>query len=157
VHALIAFVADGRVALQRKLVRAMRHRILASSTNAAMTSEVGLPLANGLVAFGRGQYAAAVEFLRSVRPVASRFGGSHAQRDLIDLTLIEAALRAGEGRLARALASERTHLKPTSTFNWRLTARAQSLLGEERNAVQSEAWSAAVAAAAEGRRVREAA
>jgi len=157
VHALMAFVADGRVALQRKLVRAMRCRILGSSTNVAMTREVGLPLANGLVAFGRGQYAAAVEFLRSVRPVASRFGGSHAQRDVIDLTLIEAALRAGEGRLARALASERTHLKPTSTFNWRLTARAQSLLGEERNAGQSMAWSAAVAAATEGRHMREAA
>ena len=31
-------------------------------------------------------------------------GGSHAQRDVIDLTLIAAAAQAGDRRLARALA-----------------------------------------------------
>jgi hypothetical protein len=33
--------------------------------------------------------------LRPVRNIAGRFGGSHAQRDLLDLTLIEAAFRSG--------------------------------------------------------------
>ena len=36
---------------------------------------------------------------------------------------------------------ERTELKPTSPFNWRLTARAQVLLGEDAGATQSQAWS----------------
>jgi hypothetical protein len=39
-----------------------------------------------------------------VRSLAARFGGSHAQRDAIDLTLIEAALRAKDARLSAALA-----------------------------------------------------
>ena len=38
----------------------------------------------------------AAQLIRPVRSIAHRFGGSHAQRDVIDLTLIEAALRAGE-------------------------------------------------------------
>ena len=36
-------------------------------------------------------------------PRASAVGGSHAQRDIIDLTLIAAAARAGDDGLARAL------------------------------------------------------
>jgi tetratricopeptide (TPR) repeat protein len=157
VHAMMAFVGGQRPDLVRRLLQAQDAAMAAPGDNATFTREVGRPVALALKAFGDGCYAECLQRLRSVRNVAQRFGGSHAQRDLIDLTLIEAALRAGEGRLARALASERTHLKPTSTFNWRLTARAQSLLGEERNAGQSAAWSAAIAAAAEGPRMREAA
>jgi hypothetical protein len=46
--------------------------------------------------------------LRSVRSVSHRFGGSHAQRDLIDLTLLDAARRSGWVALATALQDERT-------------------------------------------------
>jgi hypothetical protein len=42
-----------------------------------------------------------------MRNHAHRFGGSHAQRDVIDLTLIEAAVRAGQRTLADALLAER--------------------------------------------------
>jgi hypothetical protein len=57
-----------------------------------------------------------------VRGIANRFGGSHAQRDVLDLTLIEAALRAGQQDLAKALAAERTTAKPDSPLA-RLFAR----------------------------------
>ena len=53
----------------------------------------------------------AVQLLRPVRSIAHRFGGSHAQRDLLDLTLIEAALRrrpaAGRDRARRPSAWRR--------------------------------------------------
>jgi hypothetical protein len=49
--------------------------------------------------------------LRPIRSYAHRFGGSHAQRDLLDLTLIEAAARAGQDRLAAALRDERTNAR----------------------------------------------
>jgi hypothetical protein len=39
-------------------------------------------------------------------------GGSHAQRDVIDLTLIAAAARSGNATLARALVTERVARKP---------------------------------------------
>jgi len=46
--------------------------------------------------------------LRPIRSYAHRFGGSHAQRDAINLTLIEAAARSGRDRLAQTLRNERT-------------------------------------------------
>ena len=80
-------------------------------------------------AFGDGNHAEAVRLLRPVRNYAHRFGGSHAQRDLIDLTLIEAAARAGQDRLAAALLAERADRKgeipaarPRSVTAVRLTA-----------------------------------
>jgi hypothetical protein len=59
-----------------------------------------------------------------VRYRASVFGGSHAQRDIVHRTLLEAALRAGDKPLARALASERVALKPRCPFSQELRARA---------------------------------
>ena len=72
-----------------------------------ITREVGLPLANGIVLFGRGDFTAATDLLRNVRNRAARFGGSHAQRDVIDLTLIASAARSGDTSLERALVAER--------------------------------------------------
>ncbi|HET9025497.1 MAG TPA: tetratricopeptide repeat protein, partial [Burkholderiaceae bacterium] len=50
----------------------------------------------------------------ATRDRANRFGGSHAQRDLLSLTLIEAARRAGAPALARHILAERQTLKPTA-------------------------------------------
>ncbi|RVA84872.1 tetratricopeptide repeat protein, partial [Mesorhizobium sp. M7A.F.Ca.CA.004.01.1.1] len=55
------------------------------------------------------------------------FGGSHAQRDVIDLTLIEAALRAGDGALARALTAERSMARPDSPLSALFVRRAADL------------------------------
>ncbi|MFZ5557733.1 MAG: hypothetical protein ACOZDY_13610 [Pseudomonadota bacterium] len=62
--------------------------------------------------------------------MAHRFGGSNAQRDLIHLTLTEAAIRAGDGRLADAVSNERLAAKPTSPFNWAQAAAARRLAGD---------------------------
>jgi tetratricopeptide (TPR) repeat protein len=151
-HAMMAFVADGRDAAARTLLAALRARAdHGGGTNAVMTREVGLPVCVALAAFGRGEWDVVIEMLRPARLVAQRFGGSHAQRDILSLTLIEAALRSGETRLARALAAERTQVKPSSPFNWRLTARAQALLGEHEGAVHAQAWSRTLTAAATSR------
>jgi tetratricopeptide (TPR) repeat protein len=152
VHAMMAFVAAGREEAERTLLATLRARADRSGgTNAVMTREVGLPVCVALRAFGRGEWDVAIEMLRPVRLVASRAGGSHAQRDILSLTLIEAALRAGEAKLARALAAERTQVKPTSPFNWRLTARAQALLGEHAGATQAQAWSRTLISATNAR------
>ena len=47
-----------------------------------------------------------------MRSGAHRFGGSHAQRDVLDLTLMEAAPRGGMEALARGLEAERVALRP---------------------------------------------
>src|SRR3546814_6696176 len=76
-------------------------------------------------------YRACVEWLLPVRYMNHRLGGSHALRDIIAWTLLEAALRAGDGDLALALANERCQLKPSSPQNWRLVARAHVLRGDQ--------------------------
>ena len=81
--------------------------------NARLTSEVGNALTLAILAFGDDCYDEVVRLLRPARGIASRFGGSHAQRDVVDLTLIEAARRAGQRDLVSALVAERIATKST--------------------------------------------
>ncbi len=129
-HAMLAFTSAGREASAETLLASLERRARGTGTNARMVSEVGLPLGRALRDFARAAYSAAADQLLELRPIAHRFGGSHAQRDLIHLTAQEAAHRAGRHRLAFALASERTQLKPASPFNWRLAARAARNMGD---------------------------
>lgn len=109
-HAMMAFVGSGRRPNQQILLEAQRLALEAPGDNARFIGEVGGPVTRAIEAFGRGAYGEAVELLRPVRNRAARFGGSHAQRDIIDLTLIEAARRDGQRTLARALEAERALL-----------------------------------------------
>ena len=74
-----------------------------------------------------GAYREAVEALHPVRFIANQFGGSHAQRDVIDWTLTEAAIRANLPGVAVALAGERSALKPHSPVNRDFVRRAGTL------------------------------
>jgi tetratricopeptide (TPR) repeat protein len=129
-HAMMSFVATGRETAARRLLELLVRRCEGGGTNAMMTRDVGLPVCRAIHAFGRGDYRTVTDELMPVRPIASRFGGSHAQRDVLSLTLTEAAMRGNDARLARALASERTEWKPSSPFSWSLTARARELAGD---------------------------
>ena len=126
-HAIIAFVGAGRLADQRRLLDAQRHIVGESSDNAMFMREVGHPAALAVAAFGDGDYRQAASLLRGIRGHAHRFGGSHAQRDLIDLTLLEAALRSGQQGLAVGLAAERLALRPHSALARRTWQRALAL------------------------------
>ena len=77
-----------------------------------------------IAAFGREDYGETVDLLLPVRTRAHVFGGSHAQRDIVHRTLIEATLRGGDRALAVALTNERTSLKPHCPFSWQLHERA---------------------------------
>lgn len=79
------------------------------------------------MAFHDGDYGTAVEKLHGARFIANCFGGSHAQRDVIDWTLVEAAIRSGLRDAAEALASERLALKPHSPVNRSFLQRASEL------------------------------
>lgn len=107
VHATMAFLGAGRSREVEAVLAAQRRALTRDDDNAGFTREVGLPATQALIAFWNGDYPAAVEGLRPIRSYAHRFGGSHAQRDLIDMTLIEAARRAGNTALHRALEAER--------------------------------------------------
>lgn len=130
VHAMMSFVGANRRDSAMKLLGTLERRARGQGTNAMMTRQVGLPLCNALAAFAEGRYLSALETLLDVRTIANRFGGSHAQRDLIQLTAVEVAHRAGRARLEFALASERTSSKPTSPFNAKLAARARQKISQ---------------------------
>ena len=72
--------------------------------------------------------------LHGARYIANSFGGSHAQRDIIDWTLTEAAIRGGLTDLAEALANERLALKPHSPVNRSFLNRAQAVLPDRQAA-----------------------
>ena len=75
---------------------------------------IGLPATRAVAAFAQGAYAEAAALLLAARPQAGLMTGSHAQRDVLELTLIEAALRVGELSLAAALLVPRLARKPRS-------------------------------------------
>lgn len=108
-HAMMAFVGAGRTEAARNIIALQSS---AAADNAVFSSDVGLPLMEGLQAFGEERYGVTIERLRDVRNRAARFGGSHAQRDLIDLTLIEAASRNRDFALEQALLAERAQAQP---------------------------------------------
>lgn len=104
-HALIACVGAGDMAQARRLLS--RARGLAGSDNEAMADEVGLPLMQAFVDFAEGRLEVAGQALYRVRERAWRFGGSHAQRDLIDQTLLACAARGAAAAQGRAVLRER--------------------------------------------------
>jgi hypothetical protein len=127
-HAMMAFVAAGRPGSAQRLLAAQRESMVADRTdNATFTRDVGHSVALAIQAFGEGHYVECVDRLRSVRNIAHRFGGSHAQRDILDLTLIEAALRSGQESLAAALTAERAAMRPHSPLARLFVKRAAEL------------------------------
>jgi hypothetical protein len=113
-HAMMAFVGADRRHAAASILEAQLAAMERDDDNAMFTRDVGRPLTLAIRAFGDGAYAEAVRLLRPIRNIAARFGGSHAQRDLLDLTLIEAAFRANQNQLASALVAERIDAKPAS-------------------------------------------
>lgn len=126
-HAVMAYLGAGA----DDKVEEIGNNLRAGRDNEAEVSHwgwrTGLPLVEGFTAFWHGDYMKAVEHLHSARYIANTFGGSHAQRDIIDWTLTEAAIRSGHRGLAEAFASERLALKPDSQLNQAFVARAGAL------------------------------
>lgn len=70
-------------------------------------------LCRALQAFGAGNYA---ECARILEPIASdvvRIGGSHAQREVVEDTLLVAFMKCGEAGKARTLLDLRLHRRPS--------------------------------------------
>ena len=102
-HAMMAFVAGARHDLASLLLAALERRLARPwGANHDMTRLVGLPACRALEAFGAGDFDSAERLLRRLPPVAHRIGGSHAQRDVLQLTRSAAAARRSRGALRHA-------------------------------------------------------
>jgi tetratricopeptide (TPR) repeat protein len=122
-HAAMAYLGADRAADVERLLEHLR-----GSNSRAEAADWGrdtaVPLIEGFRAFRYGDFGTAVDRLYGARYIANGFGGSHAQRDVIDWTLTESAVRAGMRDVALALANERLALKPRSAANRRFLASA---------------------------------
>jgi hypothetical protein len=133
-HAVMSYVGAGRYDLADALIAsriAWLNNAHPGVSNHEMTARVGLPVCQALVAFGRGRYEQVVDLLYPIRGRVNEFGGSHAQRDAVYKTLVEAALRSGRLPLARALVSERLNVRPCSPYNWLKQAELAKALGSD--------------------------
>jgi tetratricopeptide (TPR) repeat protein len=127
IHAAMAELGSGQEALVERRLKAMRETAANGVEAAGLYRSVGIPVVEGLAAFHRGAYAEAVELLLPVRFDLWQIGGSHAQRDVVDWTLTEAAVRAGQRDVALSLAYERLATRPRSAPNRRFLREAQDI------------------------------
>jgi len=92
-HAMLALVGARDWRGARRLESTLERSQSRSTRYGETTRLVGVPVARALIAFGSGDYARAAQTLGLLPSSAHRIGGSHAQRDLLYLTRLEALRR----------------------------------------------------------------
>ena len=111
-HYMLSLIGGGRqAAAGRLLARMATDAGRAGSEADRIMQRPGLSAAQGLEAFGEGNYAEAFGHLAAARPEMQRIGGSHAQRDVFERLTIEAALRGGYLDAAERLLHARKALR----------------------------------------------
>ena len=128
-HAVLAMLGAGEFTRAEAWVARCAERALAADdarrSNHGMARETGLPLMRALLAYERGEFDAAADALYAARGGAQRFGGSHAQRDLIDQTLLSACACGTRRGIGRALINERLMSKPATPLSQHWQAQVQ--------------------------------
>lgn len=110
VHAAVAYAASGDAAALEGLARALTE---ADSAGRLAAGPVVPSLVDAFGAFARGDWDATITILAPVLDQHVRIGGSRAQRDLVELTLLAAYLRAGRADGARSLLARRHDRRPS--------------------------------------------
>lgn len=123
-HAMMAWTAAGRETEAARWLAAQSNvDARTAGDHASVSREIGAPLLQAVQCLHAGRAGEALAALRRAQPIAHGFGGSHAQRDLITLMLIDAAIRDGQSELAGEFLRARSLVKPDSTINRRLQQR----------------------------------
>jgi tetratricopeptide (TPR) repeat protein len=89
-HAMLAFVGARDWDRAQRLELALAAGQSRPTRHGATTRQLGLPACRALIAFGRGNDPLAITLLASLPALAHRLGGSHAQRDVLHVTLLQA-------------------------------------------------------------------
>jgi hypothetical protein len=109
IHHAVACAATGDAAGLERLQGELRERLQAGK---APAGEVVVWLAEGFGAFGRNDWEGAIAAFERALPQTVRIGGSRAQRDIVEHTLLAAYLRAGRTDDAHRLIARRTDRHP---------------------------------------------
>jgi hypothetical protein len=124
VHCAMADAASGNQ--QRGTARAETLRKLDGSGKLA-AGAVPATLADALGAYARGNYTGAADGVEAVLAELPRIGGSHAQREVHEETLIAACLKCGRKQRAAELLNERLARRPSAVDqNWLTMASEES-------------------------------
>ena len=153
-HAALALAASGDDAIMDQMLDRLD---AAAKAGNPLISEMTLPLAKGIRAFAQGDYAQAVAQLEPVFPQLARMGGSHAQREVFEDTLLEAYLRAEQFDKAEDMLRIRLQRRETTrdTF-WMARMQAATGKAEEARAnieTVAQGWQESESASEEARAV----
>ena len=133
-HAALAFAAAGDD--ERLAGVKTRLRDLAAQGD-ALAKEVTLPLVKGIGAFANDRYDDAARHLEPVFPQLARIGGSHAQREVFEDTLLEAYLRAEQYDKAENMLRERLNRRSSVRDSfWLGRAQTQTADDSAQNTLQ---------------------
>jgi tetratricopeptide (TPR) repeat protein len=111
VHAGLAYAASGDQESLDRLIAELRGRAAEGKLPAG---EGVIDLIEGIAAFARTDYEAAVRLLEPVAGQVIRIGGSHAQREVFEDTLLVAYLRTSRNTQAETLLRERLDRRPSA-------------------------------------------
>ena len=103
-HAALAFAGAGDAEATQKLVDRLKAQ---GEKGDDLSREMTLPIALGAAAFVAGDYDEAADLMGPTYPMLARIGGSHAQREVFEDTLLETYIRAGRYDEAKAMLDER--------------------------------------------------
>ena len=127
IHAAMSELRAGRIDAFEARLDAMRETAADGSELGAIYRDIGLPVVEGLRAFHDRAYDKAVDHLLPARFDLWKMGGSNAQRDVVDWTLAEAAVRARQRDIVLSLANERLATRPDSVPNRRFLQEATAI------------------------------
>jgi hypothetical protein len=109
---LYGLARAGRPQAQMLLESVRNYASRAPEFSRAVWQEVALPGCEGLLAYARGDYALAWHRLSVAVPRMIETGGSHAQRDLFEQILLDAALKSGRLSAAQHMLELRRGVDP---------------------------------------------
>jgi hypothetical protein len=109
-HTVVTCVANGDFGTLERLVSEMRDRLAAGKYP---PGAVVAKIAEAFGAYVRNDWNAAIRQFEQALPETVRIGGSRAQRDLVEHTLLATYLKAGRPEDARRLVAKRTDRRAT--------------------------------------------
>ncbi|MCP4382427.1 MAG: hypothetical protein GY798_13600 [Hyphomicrobiales bacterium] len=115
IHVVFTFsMARDRPALARLAESIADYAAPGGTLDRDAASQLVVPIAKAMQARLAGDANKATEIILDARFAFPRMGGSHAQRDMLDIVLIDCAIAAGRTATARRLLSEYLDLRPHS-------------------------------------------
>jgi len=131
-HAVMAFVGASRESDATEVIRGLEKYVSTpqSNTNWEMTRQIGLPVCRALLHHANGEFRQTALTLEPVLDQLFTFGGSHAQRDVVHRTYIDALVRDGQISAAQTCLQARLSDRPSSVWAKNRLASTQCVDGK---------------------------